>query len=104
MSGTPILPTSITKENTCSLSKQSSSNHWLSYLAFLILPVILFPDVVFGGARFISRDLLHYFYPLGEIIRRAFLGEGSFLWDSAIDHGLPLAARWSPAIFYPAHW
>lgn len=66
--------------------------------------VALYADVVFGNARVIGRDVLHYLAPLGAAVGAGLRGEGSLLWDSGVNHGLPMAARWSPMVFYPPQW
>ena len=76
---------------------------WLPDLAYLGIGLLLFVEVL-GDARFIDRDLLHIWYPVGHSIAEAWQGTGSFLWDGGIGHGVPLLARWSPSVIYPAHW
>ena len=73
-------------------------------LAYLGIGAVLFLEVLLHGARFIDRDLLHIWYPVGQSIAEAWQGSGSFLWDSNIGHGVPLLARWSPSVLYPSHW
>jgi hypothetical protein len=75
--------------------------HWKHYAGYLAFLTILYHEIVFSGWRFIARDLPQYFVPMGTALAEAWRGEGSFLWQSGIDNGLPLAARWSPTVFYP---
>lgn len=77
---------------------------WKCDLGFVASVIALYPEVVFGSARVIGRDALHYLIPIGASLRAGYLGEGSLLWDSDVNHGLPQIARWSPMVFYPGQW
>ncbi|MBI5529811.1 MAG: YfhO family protein [Deltaproteobacteria bacterium] len=75
--------------------------YWKFHAAYLVFLTLLYHEVVFSGWRFIARDLPQYFVPMGAALADAWRGDGSFLWQRGIDNGLPLAARWSPTVFYP---
>lgn len=77
---------------------------WKYDLGFVACVVLLYREAVFGTARVIGRDALHYLIPIGAALREGYLGHGSLLWDSTLNHGLPVAARWSPMVFYPGQW
>ena len=72
---------------------------WKCDLGFVAAVIALYPEVVFGSARVIGRDALHYLIPIGASLRAGYLGEGSLLWESDVNHGLPPIARWSPMVF-----
>jgi hypothetical protein len=76
---------------------------WPFDLAYVALTLAIFHDAVTGAAFLVNRDLPHYFFPIGAALMEAWSGTGSFLWDSGVDQGLPMIARWSPAVFYPTH-
>jgi hypothetical protein len=77
---------------------------WKYDLALVLGVVVLYSEVIFGEARVIGRDVLHYLMPIGAALQAGFVGNGSLLWDTSVDHGIPVIARWSPMVFYPAQW
>ncbi len=79
-------------------------SRWLPDLAYLGIGALLFVEIFLQDARFIDRDLLHVWYPVGQSIADAFQGTGSFLWDGGIGHGVPFLARWAHGVLYPSHW
>ncbi|MBI5529809.1 MAG: YfhO family protein [Deltaproteobacteria bacterium] len=76
---------------------------WPFDVAYVALALAIFHDAITGSAFLVNRDLPHYFFPIGAALYEAWNGTGSFLWDSGVDQGLPMIARWSPAVFYPTH-
>ena len=73
----------------------------LPYLGFLLFSFIMFNEVFLGMEKFIFRDLYRFAYPMGALLKDSFR-EGSLLWDTTINHGMPFLARLTPVIFYPS--
>jgi Bacterial membrane protein YfhO len=84
-------------------SRLGRQDAWI--LAFLVLlPALIFADVVFGGSGFFLRDLTRYYYPTKHIVREL-LRSGHFpYWNPFYSGGQPLASNPEYEVFYPFQW
>lgn len=82
----------------------SARRLWRYDLGLAVCLAALYAEVLFGDARIVGRDVLHYLVPLGDAVGAGLRGDGALGWDAGVNHGLPLAARWSPMVFYPVQW
>jgi hypothetical protein len=73
----------------------------LAVLLLLLIPTVLFADVIFFGSTFFYRDLTSYFYPTKRIVRDIILGGDFPYWNHWYSGGQPLAANPEFQIFYP---
>lgn len=67
----------------------------------LLVPVVLFADVIFLGAGFYDRDLSTYHWPMRTLVRNAFLSGEFPQWNPFHLNGQPLAANPAYEMFYP---
>jgi hypothetical protein len=82
-----------------------SRRHDLIALAILILiPTILFGDVLIGRQNFYMRDLTRYYYPAKQILREIVQGGEFPYWNRYFSAGQPLAANPEHEVFYPLTW
>ncbi|MDD5308366.1 MAG: hypothetical protein PHU25_13680 [Deltaproteobacteria bacterium] len=73
-------------------------------MSYALFALVLFADVIFGGARFVIRDLLHHTLPAAKLLGLALHGDASLLWDAGLANGMPFLARLTPAAGYPPGW
>lgn len=73
-------------------------------LLLLLLPTLLFGDVLIGRSNFALRDLTRYYYPTKQIYGRIVAGGELPLWNRYFHAGQPLAANPEHEIFYPPTW
>ncbi len=76
----------------------------LAVALLILLPTLLFGDVILGLANFAARDLTRYYYPTKQIYRSIVAGGEFPLWNRYFHGGQPLAANPEHAIFYPFTW
>ncbi|HVT02083.1 MAG TPA: hypothetical protein VHL58_01765, partial [Thermoanaerobaculia bacterium] len=70
----------------------------------LLIPTLLFADVLFGGKRLYDRDITAYHYPMKSMVRRAMLSGEFPYWNPLFAGGQPLAANPAYELFYPPQW
>ncbi|MGZ8869065.1 MAG: hypothetical protein ACXW2P_12040 [Thermoanaerobaculia bacterium] len=76
----------------------------LAVALLIILPTLLFADVILGVANFAMRDLTRFYHPTKQIYRQIVAGGEFPLWNRYSHGGQPLAANPEHAIFYPLTW
>jgi hypothetical protein len=67
----------------------------------LILMVVCFHAVLFGGEQFAYRDAGHFYYPLYLRIQQEWAAGRWPLWDPWQNAGMPLLGMPMSAVFYP---
>src|SRR5688572_27999974 len=76
----------------------------LAFAFLILLPSLLFSDVLLGFANFAMRDLARFYHPTKQIYRAIVYGGEFPLWNRYFHGGQPLAANPEHAIFYPFTW
>lgn len=76
----------------------------LAQLVLIGIILVLFSDVVFLGAVFVSRDMLPLKIPMESVVRDAILSGHIPYWDPTFSGGQPLAANPENELFYPPNW
>ena len=71
------------------------------FLCYLGLVVAVFPDVVFGGASFIKRDILRYYYPVWHFAVQSMKQGVLPLWNPYNSYGTPFFANVQCCVLYP---
>ena len=77
---------------------------FLAVALLLLLPTLLFGEVLAGRSNFALRDLTRYYYPTKQIYGRIVAGGELPLWNRYFHAGQPLAANPEHEIFYPPTW
>ena len=76
----------------------------LAVLLLILLPTLLFADVLFGSKNFYLGDITRFHYPMKKIVREI-VREGEFpYWNRDVSAGQPLAANPQHEVFYPPNW
>lgn len=76
----------------------------LAIAFLLIVPTVLFADVIFAGRGFFQRDLTRFYEPYAAIFARV-VHSGEFpFWNRWNAAGQPLAANPNFNVFYPLKW
>ena len=76
----------------------------LAVLLLVLLPTLLFADVLFGSKNFYLGDITRFHYPMKKIVREI-IRHGEFpYWNRDISAGQPLAANPQHEVFYPPNW
>lgn len=86
------------------MSESRRGSDRLAVALLVLLPTLLFSDVILGFANFAMRDLTRYYYPTKQIYRSIAAGGEFPLWNRYFHAGQPLAANPEHAIFYPFTW
>jgi hypothetical protein len=86
------------------MSEPRRGSDRLALALLVLLPTLLFGDVILGLANFAMRDLTRYYYPTKQIYRSIAAGGEFPLWNRSFHAGQPLAANPEHAIFYPFTW
>lgn len=76
----------------------------LAVAVLLILPTILFADVLFVGNNLFSRDLATYHYPMKKVVAEAMRAGVLPHWNPLYSAGQPMAANPAYEMFYPPQW
>jgi hypothetical protein len=76
----------------------------LAVTLLVILPTILFWDVLTGVNGLYLRDLSRYHYPMKQILREVVRGGEFPYWNRYFSGGQPLAANPQHEVFYPPNW
>jgi hypothetical protein len=82
----------------------SARNDRLAVALLIVLPTLLFGDVLLGAGNFYLRDLTRYYYPTKQIYREIVAGGEVPLWNRYFHGGQPIAANPEHEIFYPLTW
>lgn len=70
-------------------------------ILLILVPTLIFSDVLFARTNFFVRDLYRYHFPL-KFALREIVASGEFpYWNRAIAGGQPLAANPAYEVFYP---
>jgi len=76
----------------------------LALAIVLVVPLVLFADVLFGNNTLYVADISAYHYPLKHILREI-VQRGDFpSWNPYLGGGQPLAANAAHEVFYPLTW
>src|SRR5256886_14705011 len=67
----------------------------------LILLLVCFHAVLFGGEQFAYRDAAHFYYPLYLRVQQEWAAGRWPLWDPGQNAGMPLLGMPMAAVFYP---
>ena len=86
------------------MSEPRRGSDRLALALLVLLPTLLFGDVILGLANFAMRDLTRYYHPTKKIYRSIVAGGECPLWNRYFHAGQPLAATPEHAIFYPFTW
>ena len=70
----------------------------------VLLPTILFWDVLTGVNGLYLRDLSRFHYPMKQILREVVRGGEFPYWNRYLSGGQPLAANPQHEVFYPPNW
>ena len=76
----------------------------IAVAALVLLPALLFPDVLLGWSDFFLRDYSRYYHPAKTIVREIVLGGEFPYWNRFFSAGQPLAANPEHEVFYPPNW
>ncbi|MCI0721169.1 MAG: YfhO family protein [Acidobacteria bacterium] len=72
---------------------------WVAIL--VLLNLIFFSDVLFGGKTYFYRDVAFFHYPLKRLVTEAYANGEWPLWNPYIQLGQPLLANPNANAFYP---
>lgn len=76
----------------------------LAIVLLVLLPTLLFADVLFGSKNFYLGDITRFHYPMKKIVREI-VRHGEFpYWNRQLSAGQPLAANPQHEVFYPPNW
>ena len=76
----------------------------LAVLLLVLLPALLFADVLFGSKNLYLGDITRFHYPMKKIVREI-VRNGEFpYWNRELSGGQPLAANPQHEVFYPPNW
>ena len=84
--------------------RQRSNSDLCLLLSALLLPSLLFADVLLGHGGFYLRDLTRYYYPAKQILREIVSSGEIPYWNRYFAAGQPLAANPEHEVFYPLTW
>jgi hypothetical protein len=76
----------------------------LAVALLVLLPTILFWDVLTGVNGLYLRDLSRFHYPMKQILREVVRGGEFPYWNRYFSGGQPLAANPQHEVFYPPNW
>ncbi len=77
---------------------------WITPLALLALPLLVFAPLVFGGQTLFLHDIQYYFYPYHALAADLIKGGTPPLWNPYAFSGLPLLGDGQTAMLYPPNW
>jgi hypothetical protein len=77
------------------------SQRWMPISVIIILPLILFWSLIFGGKVLYWGTLLLQFYPWRKLAVDMVRSGHVPLWNHYLGNGTPLAANLQSAVFYP---
>lgn len=76
----------------------------LAVALLLLLPTLLFADVLFGSKSFYLGDIARFQYPMKKILHGIVSGGEFPYWNRLLEAGQPLAANPQYQVFYPPNW
>lgn len=69
--------------------------------SLIILPLLFWPQLAFGGRVLVGVDLFTYFYPLRDYVSSLLRSGHIPLWNPYLFLGVPLLANIQAGVFYP---
>ena len=76
----------------------------IALAVLLLVPTVLFLDVLAGTNALYFRDIAHYYYPAKKILRDIVLSGHFPYWNPSFSGGQPMAANPEHELFYPPNW
>src|SRR5688572_8225377 len=97
--------TAVTLENVPSSVGEKPRADWLTErrfaIAFAVVLVALFPNVLIGSQSFVFRDFGIFGYPIAFHHRECFWRGEIPLWNHLNNCGVPFLAQWNTLTLYP---